>query len=145
MAANIPYTSIFSDHGDESPCRTELHNDSVLNILHHLFPDIAAVIHRSGLETLYESKTITIFLPEGYKYDKNISISDAVRFCQSMTCVRYLDRVALNYYTKFILKTLASPYDLTIESFPNGLITVNGSPILTSIKCANGFIHVVQS
>lgn len=148
MAANIPFTSVFSDDYDEDktsyPIPTEQSINSVLRTLHNFFPDVAAIVHRSGLQSLYESNTVTLFVPEKYVYDENTTVSDAIKFCQNMTSVRCLDRIALNYYTKFTLKTLATPYDLTIESFPNGSITVNGSPIVSSIECANGFIHVTH-
>jgi hypothetical protein len=147
MAANIPFTSDH-DNRDKTSASIQQHHGSVLDILDRLFPDVSSIVHRSGLQALYTSNSVTMFVPEKIVYDRkpvNMSIVDAIQFCRNMTAVRYLDRIALNYYGKFVLKTLATPYDLTIESFPNGLITVNGSTILSSIQCQNGYIHVLQS
>lgn len=144
MAANIPFTSLFYEDGETSS-ESEQQCNSVMNVLNTLYPDISSIIYRSGLHKLYESNTVTIFIPEKFIYDNRTTVSDAIKFCKNITSIRCLDRIALNYYAKFFLQTLSTPFDLTIESFPNGLITVNGSPIISSIQCTNGFIHVVKN
>lgn len=158
MTANIPYTSIFD--GDINVCSeiqtrnvlpinaegTEGTVGTVLDGLERSFHDVSAIVHRSGLLSLYSSNHhVTVFVPHKIIYDDNMSKFDAIQFCRNITCVRYLDRTALNYYGKFVLKTLATPYDLIIESFPNGIVTVNGYVIISSIKCDNGYIHVVNN
>ena len=143
MSANIPYTSIFDNHHRrESPPTVE--RGTVLDVLERSFPDVASIVHRSGLQSLYTSNYVTMFIPDRVIVENTMSTFDAVQYCRNITSVRYLDRVALNYYPKFVLKTLATPYDLIIESFPNGSIKVNGSDVISSIQCHNGYIHVVR-
>lgn len=150
MAANIPFTSLFDD-GQQQYDNTHTSrdiDDTVLDNLQRCFPHVSSIVHRSGLQSLYTSADhrVTIFVPNKIVYDaENMSTLDAIQFCRNMTTMRFLDRTALNYYGKFILKTLSTPYDLSIESFPNGLIKVNGFNITSSIECRNGYIHVVDN
>ena len=116
---------------------------SVLDIVENDFKQIAALIIRANQQKIYTTTSpVTIFVSASFVYDPNILISEAVQMCRSVTVPRRLDRMALKYSAEFTLRTLATPFDILIQNIGDVTI-VNNRPVVRTIDCTNGVIHVV--
>lgn len=143
MSANIPYTSVDTVQGYHLRDSESLIG-SVLSVIKCSFPDIHLIISRARMEHVFDSIfPATIFIPENYRYT-NMSIREAVTFCRSMTVSRYIDDIALRSFGNFTLKTLATPFDIEVDS-REGSIMINNRRILNTISCSNGVIHILES
>ena len=144
MAATIPFTpaTIPYDPPRQYVLGVIPAPGSVLDVIVRDFPNIAELVNRAGLAKLYTTDNpVTIFVPTSYVYDPMMLTSDAVKLCRALTIEKTLYR--LEYSPSYVLKTLASPNDLYIEKC-GGCTTVNGTPLIASITCTNGIIHVIR-
>lgn len=146
MTANVPFTPavIAYDPPRQYVLGVIPAPGSVLDVLTKEFGQSTALIYRANQQKLYTNASpVTIFVSLSFVYDPNTPISDAVQMCRSITVPRRLDRMALKYSSTYILRTLATPFDILVQNIGE-MTTTNGIPIIDSIECTNGVIHVIE-
>ena len=145
MAANIPFTpsTIAYDPPRQYVLGVIPSPGSVLDVVFKQFDQTAALINRANYQKLYTTASpVTLFVSRSFVYDPNTPISEALQMCKSLTVPRMIDHAALVYSPTYLLRTLATPFDLLIRRV-HDVITVNSIPIVESIMCTNGFIYVL--
>lgn len=146
MTANVPFTPavIAYDPPRQYVLGAIPAPGSVLDVLTKEFEQTTTLIYRANQQKLYTNASpVTIFVPLSFVYDPNTPVSDAVQMCRSITVPRRLDRMALKYSSTYVLRTLATPFDILVQNI-GGTTTINGIPIINSIECTNGVIHVIE-
>jgi len=117
---------------------------SVLDAVTIYFPNVAALIRKANQQKLYTTDNpVTLIISQSFVFDSLISTSTAVNMCRSMTINRNLNIEALHYSPIFKLRTLNDPSNVIVSTDTHGIIRINGNPILYSIECTNGTIHVL--
>lgn len=146
MTANVPFTPavIAYDPPRQYVLDVIPSPGSVLDVLTKEFKHIASLIYRTNQQKLYTNiSPVTVFVSSSFIYDSNTPISDALQMCRSITVPRRLNRTALRYSPTYILRTLSTPYDILVQNFGQ-ITTINNSPIIGTIECTNGVIHIIE-
>jgi hypothetical protein len=146
MTANVPFTPavIAYDPPRQYVLGVIPAPGSVLDILTQQFKQTSSLIYRANQQKLYTNVSpVTIFVSMSFVFDPNTPVSDAVQMCRSITVPRRLNRTALRYSSTYLLRTLSSPFDILVQN--NGqTTTINHVPIIDSIECTNGVIHIIE-
>ena len=146
MTANVPFTPAVIAY--DPPRQYVLGSipapGSVLDVITNQFKETAALVYRSNQQKLYTTASpVTIFVSESYIYDPKTPVSDALQMSRSITVPRRLDRTALRYSSTFILRTLSTPTDILVQNIGQTTL-INNMPIVDTIECTNGVIHIIQ-
>lgn len=143
MSANGPFTPSVLRY---DPPRTYVMGlvptpGSVLDTL-SMFREFYLLVEKSGQQRLYNVSPVTVFVPRNFVFDPKMTVSDAIHTLRMLTVVKRLDRTALRYSQIYVLKTMATPFDLLVETDIN-TVSVNSVPVTESFDCTNGTVHVL--
>jgi len=140
MTSNGPYS--------EATCMYEPKSEYIISvvanpnsILEHImifYPETFKLINRAQLDKLYNNfYPTTLFVDVYYKHNQCISLLNAINQCKNQTIQKRIDDCSLKSSKFMILKTIGDDLILC-----DGLI--NGLKIGKSIKCMNGYVHVLE-
>lgn len=115
---------------------------SVLDALLSINENLYRLVKKSGQERLYNVSPVTVFVPRKFHFNENVSPAESLNLLRSMTVMKILTPASLRYSPVYLLKTMATPYDMVIETNFSS-ITVNSVPVTESFECTNGVIHVL--